>query len=96
MDLQSLSQQLASLQEEIDSQTVELQQLATGTRDDQPGSGSPLGTPKQIVREYIRLLSTYNDTKDAAMVIMARLADHKGVRLSDIMEDLGVDPAQTK
>jgi len=43
-------------------------------------------------KAYIKKLHDYNDTKDMASALMGMVAEHRGVRFKDVMEEFGVGP----
>lgn len=44
-----------------------------------------------VIRTHIKLLQEYNAVKDVAQGLMGILAEKKGVRIVDIMEEFGID-----
>ncbi|ETW86604.1 hypothetical protein HETIRDRAFT_99077 [Heterobasidion irregulare TC 32-1] len=45
---------------------------------------------EKIVSRHIKLLHRYNEAKDAAQIIMGKLAAHKQTTIRQIHEDFGV------
>lgn len=45
------------------------------------------------VQTHIRLLHTYNESRDIATGLMGIIADNRGVRVRDIYEEYGVQEA---
>ncbi|KAF8598223.1 Swi5-domain-containing protein [Ceratobasidium sp. AG-I] len=70
----SISQQAEVLQKEID-----ILQKLLGDED-----------PQEIVARHIKLLHTYNESKDAGQVLLGRLASIKQTTLAKIHEEYGL------
>ena len=49
---------------------------------------------KEVIQTHIKLLQDYNAVKDVAQGLMGILADKRGVRLVDVMEDLGLSDGE--
>ncbi|KZT01142.1 uncharacterized protein LAESUDRAFT_707840 [Laetiporus sulphureus 93-53] len=45
---------------------------------------------KEIVSRHIKLLHRYNETKDAAQILMGRLASHRQSTIRQIHEEYGL------
>jgi hypothetical protein len=43
-----------------------------------------------MVKRHIKLLHTYNEIKDVGQGLMGLIADSRGVRLKEVMEEIGV------
>ena len=43
------------------------------------------------MQRHIKLLQDYNAVKDVAMGMMGLIAERKGLRVGDVMEELGVE-----
>jgi DNA repair protein Swi5/Sae3 len=58
--------------------------------------GSPQSEPdsqaqaEAIVKRHIKLLHAYNEIKDVGLGLMGLIADSRGVRLKEVMEEMGV------
>ncbi|KAI0071022.1 Swi5-domain-containing protein [Panus rudis PR-1116 ss-1] len=46
--------------------------------------------PDEIVNRHIKLLHKYNEAKDAAQILIGRLASHRGVTIRQIHEEYGL------
>ena len=42
------------------------------------------------MKRHIRLLHAYNEIKDVGQELMGLIADARGVRLKEVMEEMGV------
>ncbi|KAK0940913.1 hypothetical protein LTR29_007471 [Friedmanniomyces endolithicus] len=49
-----------------------------------------LSSANAVIKEHIGLLHRYNEIKDIGQGLMDLLADQRGVRVSEVMEDFGV------
>ncbi|KAF2773492.1 hypothetical protein EJ03DRAFT_379836 [Teratosphaeria nubilosa] len=49
-----------------------------------------LTTANGVIKEHISLLHKYNEIKDIGQGLMGLIADKRGVRIADVMEDFGV------
>ncbi|KAH9828268.1 Swi5 [Teratosphaeria destructans] len=49
-----------------------------------------LATANGVIKEHISLLHKYNEIKDIGQGLMGLIADKRGVRIADVMEDFGV------
>jgi len=49
-----------------------------------------LSSANAVIKEHIGLLHRYNEIKDIGQGLMGLLADQRGVRVSEVMEDFGV------
>jgi DNA repair protein Swi5/Sae3 len=43
-----------------------------------------------IVKRHIKLLHAYNEIRDVGQGLMGLIADARGVRLKEVMEEMGV------
>ncbi|KAH9071033.1 DNA repair protein [Lactarius deliciosus] len=64
---------------ELESEIAELQKELSPGEDAQ-----------QIVSRHIKLLHRYNEAKDAAQIILGKLATHKQITIRQIHEDYGL------
>ncbi|KAI0095019.1 DNA repair protein [Irpex rosettiformis] len=48
------------------------------------------GNADQIVARHIKLLHQYNEAKDAAQILIGRLAAHRGVTIRELHNDYGL------
>uniref|UniRef100_A0A093XGP7 DNA repair protein SWI5 like n=1 Tax=Talaromyces marneffei PM1 TaxID=1077442 RepID=A0A093XGP7_TALMA len=48
-------------------------------------------TPSQTVRDHIRLLHDYNEIRDIGQGLLGLIAEKRGVRYKDVLEEFGVD-----
>ena len=83
--IQKLQSQISSLQ----SQILTTQATLGSTLADLHAQDSH-ADPDKIVQEHIRLLHQYNEIKDVGQGLMGLIADARGVRLGDVMEEFGV------
>ena len=44
-----------------------------------------------VIKEHIQLLHRYNEIKDIGQGLMGLIAEKRGCRIKDVMEDFGVD-----
>ncbi|TKA70244.1 hypothetical protein B0A55_06881 [Friedmanniomyces simplex] len=49
-----------------------------------------LSSANAVIKEHIGLLHRYNEIKDIGQGLMGLLADQRGVRVSEVMEDFGL------
>lgn len=52
---------------------------------------SALATASAAIKHHIALLQKYNEIKDIGQGLMGFIADERGVRIADVMEEFGVD-----
>jgi hypothetical protein len=96
--ISALQSQIAAAQADLDDSLSELQSQLS-TRPEKFASGSPLpqsdaDTQSQagaIVKRHIKLLHAYNETKDMGQGLMGLIADARGVRLKEVMDEMGVE-----
>lgn len=50
-----------------------------------------LATANAVIKEHIALLHKYNEIKDIGQGLMGLIADKRGVRVADVMEDFAMD-----
>ena len=48
----------------------------------------------QTVKKHIQALHEYNEVKDVALGLCGVLAEKRGVRVSDVLRDLGVEEGE--
>ena len=96
--ISALQSQIAAAQANLDDTLSKLQsQLSTSPEKFPPGSPLPQShadTQSQaeaIVKRHIKLLHAYNETKDMGQGLMGLIADARGVRLKEVMEEMGVE-----
>ena len=53
---------------------------------------STIALARATAREHISLLHGYNEIKDITQMLMGLLAEQRGVRVVEIMEEFGMDP----
>ncbi|KAF2718374.1 hypothetical protein K431DRAFT_207710, partial [Polychaeton citri CBS 116435] len=53
-------------------------------------SEQAMKTANGIVKEHITMLHRYNEIKDIAQGVMGMIAERKGARMADVMEDFGM------
>ncbi|CDO54098.1 conserved hypothetical protein [Geotrichum candidum] len=86
----SLARSNSTIDERIESkkkQLTELQQeyeeiVATLDED-----------PNKIVKQHISILKNYNEVKDMATVLIAKIAEQRRMTISEVMKEMGVDMA---
>lgn len=83
--VQKLNSQISTLQSQITTTQASLDSTRAKVH-----SQDPHADPDAIVKEHIRLLHQYNEIKDVGQGLMGLIADARGVRLADIMEEFGV------
>lgn len=44
-----------------------------------------------MIKEHIQLLHRYNEIKDIGQGLMGLIAEKRGCRIKDVMEEFGVD-----
>jgi DNA repair protein Swi5/Sae3 len=49
-----------------------------------------LAHAEAIVKRHIKLLHAYNEIKDVGQGLMGLIADARGVRLKEVMEEMGI------
>lgn len=49
--------------------------------------------PAVIVKNHISTLKNYNEVRDVATSLIAKIAEQRGVTIAEIMEEMGVDLA---
>jgi DNA repair protein Swi5/Sae3 len=77
-----LQSQIADLQSKIASMQAQL--TSTNTQLSDPSRADA------IVKAHIKLLHSYNEIKDVGLGLMGLIADGRGVRLREVMEEFGV------
>lgn len=45
----------------------------------------------EVVKRHIALLGRYNKTRDAGQSLMGLIAEQRGVRVAEVMDELGID-----
>jgi len=83
--VQKLQSQISTLQSQINTTQASLEATLTKLPAQDPHTD-----PDAIVKEHIRLLHQYNEIKDVGQGLMGLIADARGVRLGDVMEEFGV------
>lgn len=96
--ISALQSQIATTQENLDDALAKLQnQLSTNTAKFPAGSASPQNQAETqaeaeaIVKRHIKLLHAYHEIKDVGQGLMGLIADARGVRLKEVMEEMGVE-----
>ncbi|KAI0348331.1 hypothetical protein BDW22DRAFT_72539 [Trametopsis cervina] len=74
----SVKQQQARIQA-LQQEAVELQAKLGNDED-----------ADQIVSTHIKLLHQYNETKDAAQILIGRLAAHRGLTIREVHSEFGL------
>lgn len=94
----ALQAQIANTQASLDKTLAKFRdQLSATTAELPPGSTSDslqseldsLAQAEAIVRRHIKLLHDYNEIKDVGQGLMGLIADARGVRLTEVMEEMG-------
>ncbi|KAF3406862.1 Mating-type switching protein swi5 [Talaromyces pinophilus] len=80
----SLQSTITTLENQIIALQSQLQELTSKLR-------SPNTTPSQTVQNHIRLLHDYNEIRDIGQGLLGLIAERRGVRYKDVLEDFGVD-----
>lgn len=57
---------------------------------DEERENSAMTSANAIIKEHIGLLHRYNEIKDIGQGLMGLIADQRGVRVSEVMEDFGL------
>ncbi|EEA24500.1 hypothetical protein TMatcc_007606 [Talaromyces marneffei ATCC 18224] len=78
----SLQSTITNLENQIVSLQTQIQEATSKLR-------SP--TPSQTVRDHIRLLHDYNEIRDIGQGLLGLIAEKRGVRYKDVLEEFGVD-----
>jgi DNA repair protein Swi5/Sae3 len=96
--ISTIQSQLVATQAKLDDTLAKLQKpLSTNTAKFPPGLGSPQNQAdtqaqaEAIVKRHIKLLRTYNEIKDVGQGLMGLIADARGVRLKEVMEEMGAE-----
>lgn len=61
------------------------------TWSDDEKTKSAMSTANASIKEHIALLHKYNEIKDIAQGLMGMIAEGRGVRMKDVMDDFGVE-----
>lgn len=48
--------------------------------------------PEAVVKKHISQLKKYNEMKDIAFALVAMISDNRKLRITDILEEMGIDP----
>jgi hypothetical protein len=49
--------------------------------------------PNKIVKRHISILKNYNEVKDVATLLIAKIAEQRHMTISEVMKEMGVDMA---
>ncbi|EEA24499.1 DNA repair protein Swi5/Sae3, putative [Talaromyces marneffei ATCC 18224] len=82
----SLQSTITNLENQIVSLQTQIQEATSKLRG---AFRSP--TPSQTVRDHIRLLHDYNEIRDIGQGLLGLIAEKRGVRYKDVLEEFGVD-----
>jgi DNA repair protein Swi5/Sae3 len=96
--ISALQSQIAAAQANLDDTLSKLQSQLSTSPEKFP-SVPPLpqnhadtqAQAEAIVKRHIKLLHAYNETKDMGQGLMGLIADARGVRLKEVMEEMGVE-----
>lgn len=73
------------------SQPEHQTQIPSAPSPTQPQIDATLKLAHTVIQAHIKRLHDYNEVKDVAQMLMGLLADKRGVRIADVMEDFGVN-----
>ena len=48
--------------------------------------------PEAVVKKHISQLKKYNELKDIALALVAMISDNRKLKITDILEEMGIDP----
>ena len=60
------------------------------TWSDDEKAKAALASANAVIKEHIQLLHRYNEIKDIGQGLMGLIADKRGARIKEIMEDYGI------
>lgn len=97
--ISTLENQLISLQSQLQEVTSKLRSLPLPPHPTENTYWSPTNrndrcpntTPSQTVQNHIRLLHDYNEIRDIGQGLLGLIAEKRGVRYKDVLEEFGVD-----
>ncbi|EED18246.1 DNA repair protein Swi5/Sae3, putative [Talaromyces stipitatus ATCC 10500] len=81
--MNSLQSTITNLENQIATLQSQLQEATSKLR-------SP-NAPSQTVQNHIRLLHDYNEIRDIGQGLLSLIAEKRGVRYKDVLEEFGVD-----
>ncbi|KAI9651513.1 MAG: hypothetical protein M1831_000787 [Alyxoria varia] len=84
---------LAELQEAVASSKTQSHTPKSGEDDERQDESNPdvtMETAQDIIKRHIKLLHDYNAVRDVGQGLMGILAEQRGVRLVEVMEEFGV------
>nr|POE56769.1 dna repair protein swi5 like [Quercus suber] len=58
--------------------------------DEETRAKTALEAANALIKDHITALHRYNEAKDVAQGLMGMIAEKRGVRVADVMEDFGV------
>ena len=50
------------------------------------------GDPEAVVKKHISQLKKYNELKDIALALVAMISDNRKLKITEILEEMGIDP----
>lgn len=92
----NLTAKLAHLQTQRDQVVTENKHLVTDLQSQSPSSGTPdtrlvVEAANGVVKDHIKLLQRYNEIKDIGQGLMGLVAEKRGVRVTTIMDEYGME-----
>ena len=91
--ISTLQTQISTTQRTLDETLAKLQHHLPTTADTPQASPDETAAQAQaqaIVKRHIKLLQSYNDIRDVGQGLMGLIADSRGIRLREVMEEMGV------
>ena len=89
-----LQTQITAAQTTLDETLAKLQHHLPTTSQTPKASADQAAVQAEaeaLVKRHIKLLHTYNEIKDVGQGLIGLIADSRGVRLKEVMEEMGVD-----
>ncbi|KAL9621579.1 MAG: hypothetical protein Q9160_003971 [Pyrenula sp. 1 TL-2023] len=88
---QRLQSQITSLQSRIADVSASLEAARTRFSEQKTRAGLEPEDPEAVVKRHIKLLQRYNEMKDVGLGLAGLVAEGRGVRVAEVLEEVGMD-----